>query len=188
MNFDYNVRDTNSLRQIAKITDEDFGLEQKENGTSATTRLGARGIVLDDEGHIAVIHKAAKNEYKLPGGGVDDGETPADAFVRECREELGCIVEITEELGTTEEYKSQENFKQLSFVFVAKKTDELMLNNLTDKEVAEGTTFLWLEKTKALEIMKDSLNNLKSSDYDSVYRTKFMVLRDIRILEDYLNR
>jgi len=46
---------------------------------------------------------------------------------------------------------------------------------------------LWLDKLDALEKMKKSLINLKESKYDSIYRTKFMVLRDIRILEYYIN-
>ena len=48
------------------------------------------------------------------------------------------MVEIIEELGTAVEYKSQENFKQLSFVYVAKKVDELDSRSLTDKEKDEG--------------------------------------------------
>lgn len=150
-------------------------------------RLGARGIVLNGVGDIALIHKTLKNEYKLPGGGIDEGEDPAAAFIRECREELGCMVEIIEELGTAVEYKSQENFKQLSFVYVAKKVDELDSRSLTDKEKDEGTEFVWLPKLQALGVMKRSLGELKQSKYDSIYRTKFMVLRDIRILEYYSN-
>lgn len=150
-------------------------------------RLGARGIVLNGVGDIALIHKTLKNEYKLPGGGIDEGEDPAAAFIRECREELGCMVEIIEELGTAVEYKSQENFKQLSFVYVAKKVDELDSRSLTDKEKDEGTEFVWLPKLQALEAMRRSLGELKQSKYDSIYRTKFMVLRDIRILEYYSN-
>ena len=60
-------------------------------------------------------------------------------------------------------------------------------NNLTEKEKDEGTEYLWLDKLDALEKMKKSLTNLKESKYDSIYRTKFMVLRDIKILEYYIN-
>lgn len=164
-----------------------IGIKPKDNSQPPTVRLGARGIVLNGVGDIALIHKTLKNEYKLPGGGIDEGEDPAAAFIRECREELGCMVEIIEELGTAVEYKSQENFKQLSFVYVAKKVDELDSRSLTDKEKDEGTEFVWLPKLQALEAMRRSLGELKQSKYDSIYRTKFMVLRDIRILEYYSN-
>ena len=183
-----NTKDTSALQEIVTITDADIGVESKDNLKSPDVRLGARGIVLNSAGEIALIHKTLKNEYKLPGGGIDEGEDPTTAFIRECREELGCEVEIVRELGTAVEYKSQENFKQLSFVYVAKKVDELDSRNLTDKEKDEGTEFVWLPKLQALEIMKRSLGELKQSKYDSVYRTKFMVLRDIRILEHYINK
>lgn len=187
MSFMYDPKDTSALQEIATITDADLGIAPKENSQPPTVRLGARGIVLNSAGEIALIHKTRKNEYKLPGGGINDGEDPMTAFIRECREELGCVVEITEELGTIVEYKSQENFKQLSFVYVAKKVDELDSKNLTDKEKDEGAEFVWLPKLRALEAMKQSLGELKQSKYDSVYRTKFMVLRDIRILENFID-
>lgn len=75
---------------------------------------------------------------------------------------------------------------QISYVFVAEKKAELESNNLTEKEIAEGTRYLWLDMEDALLKMKECLNNLKESEYDNVYRTKFMVLRDIRILEYYI--
>lgn len=110
-----------------------------------------------------------------------------EAFRRECEEELGCVVDIIKELGIAIEYKSQENFKQLSFVYKARKVDELESNNLTEKEKAEGTEYAWLPKLQVLRKMKESLEKLGSSDYDLVYRTRFMVLRDVRILEHYIN-
>ena len=100
---------------------------------------------------------------------------------------LVAVLIINKELGTAIEYKSQENFKQLSFVYEARKVDELESNNLTEKEKAEGTEYIWLPKLQALRKMKESLEKLGSSDYDSVYRTRFMVLRDVRILEHYIN-
>ncbi len=39
-------------------------------------RLGARGIVVREDGKIAVFNKSNKNEYKLPGGGLEGKEKP----------------------------------------------------------------------------------------------------------------
>ena len=38
------------------------------------------------------FNKKKKNEYKLPGGGIDYGETPNEAFIREALEETGCKI------------------------------------------------------------------------------------------------
>lgn len=187
MSSNFNIEESDTLKEIVKVTDEDFNLSPVYHKEKTTIRLGSRGIVLNDKGEIAVIYKKAKNEYKLPGGGIDSGEKAQEAFRRECEEELGCVVDITKELGTAIEYKSQENFRQLAFVYEARKVDELESNNLTEKEKAEGAEYIWLPKLQALKKMRESLEKLESSDYDSVYRTRFMVLRDVRILEYYIN-
>jgi mutator protein MutT len=54
------------------------------------------GIVLIENGKVALIerHRAGLDYYVFPGGGVDEGETPEEAAVREAREELGIEVAI----------------------------------------------------------------------------------------------
>ena len=50
---------------ICKITDENIG-EKTIKMENPKLRLGARGIVVRDDGKIAVFNKSNKNEYKLP--------------------------------------------------------------------------------------------------------------------------
>lgn len=172
--------------EIAVITDSDFGLEIKENMEPPKKRLGARGIVVNDKNEVAIFVKIHKNECKLPGGGIEENEKPQIAFIRECEEELGVDVKIEKMLGTIVEDKSQENFMQCSYVFVAKKLKDKESNNLTEQEKDEGGIVIWMKPEEALNKMNECLNNLKASKYDSIYRSKFMVLRDIKILEYYL--
>lgn len=40
---------------------------------------------------------------------------------------------------------------------------------------------------RALELITDCFSKLIKSDYESVYSTKFVVLRDRKILEYYIN-
>ncbi len=53
-------------------------------------------------------------------------------------EETGCEVKIIECLGTTEEYKTLNNFKQISYVFVGKVLKDTQQLNVTEKEKDEG--------------------------------------------------
>ena len=172
---------------IGVITDKDIG-EKEVSMVNPKVRFGARGIVLRDDGKIAVFNKTKKNEYKLPGGGIEENETPEDAFCREVMEETGCEVEIIEALGTIEEHKSQNNFKQVSYVFVAKVLNDTKELYLTSKEAHEGARLVWETPSRALELITNCYDKLVASSYESIYFSKFIVLRDRKILEKYINR
>ena len=59
------------------------------------------GIVLIEDNKVALIerHRAGLEYFVFPGGGVDDGESPEDAAVREAMEELGVEVVITQKVA-----------------------------------------------------------------------------------------
>ena len=171
---------------LFKLTDEDIGYEYHEL-ENPELRLAARGIVVRDDGKIAVFNKSNKNEYKLPGGGMEEDENPEEAFKREVLEETGCIIEITHILGTTEEYKAQSNFKQISYIFVGKVIEDTLQVNFTKQEKDEGAKLIWETPEKALELITDCYDKLVDSDYENVYSTKFVVLRDRKLLEFYMN-
>ena len=171
---------------IRVLVDEDFGLKSVEFN-NPRVRKGARGIIINSDGKIAVFNKANKNEYKLPGGGIDEGENPEEAFKREALEETGCEIEIINSLGTIEEHKSLDNFKQTSYIFVAKVVNDTHKLNLTQKEKDEGAQLLWVDDTEALKLITDCYDKLKESKYENLYHSKFIALRDRYILEYYLN-
>lgn len=127
-----------------------------------------------------------RNEYKLPGGGIEENEKPEEAFKREVLEETGCKVEIIKELGTTEEYKTLDNFKQISYVFVGKVLEDTKQLNVTQKEKDEGARLVWETPENALKVITESYGKLIASKYESVYHTRFIALRDRKILEYYI--
>ncbi len=175
---------------IKVITDKDFGLDEIEL-KNPKLRYASRGIVLRDDGKIAVFNKANMNEYKLPGGGLDPNEKPEDGFLRECLEETGCEVEIIEKLGYTEERKGKTNFKQISHIFVGRVKRDLGHLNVTEKEKIEGAKLIWATPQEALKLIENCVNELKSSPCDveeSLYSTSFVVIRDKYILKYYLNK
>ena len=169
---------------IAEITDETFGIKSIPF-SNPRIRYGARGIIEREDGLIAIFNKTKKNEYKLPGGGIDEGETPEQAFKREVLEETGCKIDNIEFLGLTKELKSNDNFQQTSYVFKAKVVERAETLNLTEKEKAEGGRLLWLTKEDALQKVINCANNLKASEYENIYHSKFINYRDMQILKYY---
>ena len=138
------------MELICKITDEDIGEEIKQTEIKEI-RIAARGIVMREDGKIGIFNKANKNEYKLPGGGIEE-----EAFKREVLEETGCEVEIIKNMGITEEYKTKNNFKQISYVFVGKVLKDTGKLHVTQKEAEEGGKILWETPKKALELVTNS--------------------------------
>jgi len=63
--------------------------------SSQTVRSAARALI-QSEGKILVVCHLIEGQthYLLPGGGQDHGESLVETVRRECREELGCEVEV----------------------------------------------------------------------------------------------
>jgi ADP-ribose pyrophosphatase YjhB (NUDIX family) len=57
--------------------------------TRGSRTLGVRGLVLDRDDRVALVLHTYLDNWYLPGGGVKQGESYAQALVRELHEEIG---------------------------------------------------------------------------------------------------
>ncbi len=172
------------MEYIKILTDTDFGLNNLEIA-KPKIRIGARGIIFNENHKLAILNKSLKNEYKLVGGGVEEFETPEEAFKREAKEETGYNIAIEKKLGIIKEIKSHDNFVQISHVFIAHTIGKSEGTNYTEKEKAEGSRLLWYDLEEAMNLIKRCENNLVASKYENIYHSKFIVRRDYEILKFY---
>jgi len=62
-----------------------------------TFSVGALAVVRGEDGAILLVRHSYRRGWGVPGGLVKPGEHPADAVVRDAREEVGMAIEVTGE-------------------------------------------------------------------------------------------
>lgn len=68
----------------------------REEVGHVSAKVGAIGVVFDDDGRVLAMERAGNGRWTLPGGYVDPNESAEEAVAREVREETGLDVEPVE--------------------------------------------------------------------------------------------
>jgi 8-oxo-dGTP pyrophosphatase MutT (NUDIX family) len=74
-------------------------LEQAYGETATSLRVSATAFIRDDAGRVLLQQRSDNGFWNLPGGGLELGESVAQACVREVREETGLEVEVLRLIG-----------------------------------------------------------------------------------------
>lgn len=119
-------------------------------------RHAARAVVTDATGQVALLYVGKFGYYKLPGGGLDEGEDIASALARECLEEIGCHVEVTGELGQIDEYRKLFSLHQISYCYRAQVVGTKGAPAFTEKELSRGFEIVWVPAAEALRLVATS--------------------------------
>jgi 8-oxo-dGTP pyrophosphatase MutT (NUDIX family) len=162
-----------------------FTLDSKdyEESIEVVYRPSARGVIIK-EGKVAMIHSALYDYYKFPGGGIEAGESPVQAMIREVKEESGLtvITESIRELGNVHRRSRTAQgglFVQDNFYFVCSCKENIGETNLDAYESEEGFT---------LEFVKpeDAINKNQNCNYE--HKMPLMLKRESRVLELLIER
>lgn len=167
------------MKILAEISDATLGIGQPEQlKSSYELRKSARVILINEAGEIAIQHLQNYRFYKLPGGGVDPGETIEEALVREVREEVGCDCKIERSIGVTVEYRDKYKLIHLSYCYVATVTSPITTPAFEEAEIAAGQTNIWVAPDAVLDLVR----NGERTNYES----HFNIPRELAFLEEYL--
>ena len=92
--------------------------------------IGAFALILNEKNEILFCHRRDHDLRNLPGWGVESGENPWEAVIREVKEETGLDVQIQELLGVY----SKANKDEIAFQFTCEVIGgEIRLNNEADQ-------------------------------------------------------
>lgn len=168
------------MKILKEISEGTLGLsdEFEQLGSGYQLRKSARAIVLNDEGNMATQYLNTYTYHKLPGGGVDKGETAEEALKREVLEEVGCECEILRPIGITIEYRNFQKLIHISYAFAAKVVGPIGTPTLEAGEIEEGQQTLWLDPEAVLEKMKN--------DKPGKFEGHFILEREKAFLEEFL--
>ena len=144
--------------------------------TNENPHRSARVVLLDDDNKVAVIYVAKVNFYTLPGGGIEEGETPEQAAIREMKEETGCNSEIIRTLGLIEENSKTMNWNGLATCFMSKVKGSKGTPHLTQEEIDEDAQLQWHD-------MYEALNIITNQDADDGIRL-IIQERDVTLLNE----
>lgn len=86
---------------IDSITDSDLNLVEVDFRPQKY-RHGARAILFNSAGQVAVVFERHYNHYKLPGGNLEQNESSLSAVRREMLEEVGAKIDQIKYLGYVE--------------------------------------------------------------------------------------
>ena len=163
---------------IAMLRDSDFGLPEDGDESTFITRASSRAVLIDKDYRVALINAKNRGYYKLPGGGIDEGELISEALHREIVEEAGYEVDVLCPLGYTHETRHQ--FKQfnVAYTFLVR-ASKFVGAKLEEDEAEDGFELQWFDNIdEAIEAVE------KIDTTNMVYQAKFFTARELAILRE----
>ena len=168
-----------------------FEMDKKDYGacTRTYTRNSARSIIIRD-GKIAMVHSLKYDYYKFPGGGIEAGEDPVKAMIRETREEAGLTVipETVKEYGYVHRIQKSDQdaaecFVQDNYYYLCDAEAEPVSQDLDEYEAVESYRLEYTDPATA--ILKN--RNVKDSPYNRMmFEREALVLEQLQS-EGWLN-
>ena len=155
---------------------EIFGENRADKITQ--TIEGCRGIIIRG-GKILLSYQRNIDQYMIPGGGLEVGESLRECAEREIAEECGVRADAHTHFLRLEEYYRDTFFK--SNYFICGYEGECPCA-LTETEIAEGLVPVWVELNEAVRIFGDyeSFRESHPMRYGMYYREHLALAEFLR--------
>jgi 8-oxo-dGTP pyrophosphatase MutT (NUDIX family) len=147
-------------------------------------RHAVRAIIMNGK-RLLMLHSAINGDYFLGGGGVEPGESHADALRREVREELGAeLTEIGDPFGKVVEWQfamepEYEFLRFTSYVYFCRVTEGVCPQKLEDYERDLQMQPEWVEVDSAIAV-NAAICARQSVDHMKWIKRELLVLEKLR--------
>lgn len=122
-----------------------------KNDISTNWHFASRAIVLHDN-KILLLHADKYDLYMLPGGRIENDETPEEACIRELKEETGITGIITKKTVVIKEYFPEASWES-HFFLVDISNQEKEMANFTEEEISLKISEKWFSIDEALTLL-----------------------------------
>jgi ADP-ribose pyrophosphatase YjhB (NUDIX family) len=169
------------MKLLKEISEKSLGISNAEIlEENYKFRKSARAILLNDKNEVSIQYVGKWDYYKLPGGGVEIGETEKEALKRDIMEEVGCDIMIENELGVIIEWRNSEDLLHLSYGYLCRVKGDIGKPSYEQGEIDDEYKPIWKPLEESIKLMKDHYP-------DEPYNAKFIVTREKRFLEEAKN-
>jgi ADP-ribose pyrophosphatase YjhB (NUDIX family) len=122
-------------------------------------RIRVAGILMKEDKILLVRHEKNKNSYwLLPGGGVEFGETAAEALIREFQEEVGLAIQIKSLVLVHDSIPPDKHRQVLNLYYLVTSLNFDL--TVTPDAVLRDADFFPLSKLKDMKINPDVKNEI----------------------------
>lgn len=142
-------------------------------------RIACRGILVQGSS-ILLSYETNTDQWFVPGGGLEENETPEECCIREMREETGCAVSIIRPYVTVEEYYGDWLFVHQYFLC---QLAGCVKRSPTQEEQENGLEPRWISVAEAMDVFSNY------QEYAQIDKMKFgTYYREYRVLNQYINQ
>lgn len=144
-------------------------------------REASRGLVFLPNGNMLAFLKPRTDQFKLPGGGKEGGETPEETFRREVLEEIGYTIKNIRKLGITK------GFTQTSHVFVAD-VDKYIGTSMDEGEISEDARPIEISMDEFLQKCQEFLERYREKNGKDAEIKYAIASRDYHIVKHFRDK
>lgn len=166
-----------------------FTIDAKDYNPSwpKSYRPSVRGIIFNKDNLISLIYSQKYHFYKLPGGGIEEGENYLETLIREVKEETGLTVipSSVQEFGEALRIQKSSALKDTIFVqqnyyYICQTTGKVHAQHLDQDEQEADFILTTVSLDEAITTNQAFIANCQGTQTQI---KEEMIIRECRILE-----